>query len=473
MTYRAIVRYDQDNNIAQLWIDASVEGDTSMLGEDRADPGDSIEGFALRQSDSDLNEGILVDNLMIGGTFNDVLVFVSSTEPTLTLNDAPTSGSTITISPEEANNNATIDFSTTNFTVDTPSSGDGYIKWNIKDTSDDSVVDSGDIFTTGFPPTYPVTGLSAGKTYLLFAELVDNTGTPISPAVTYTLTVIIAEYTVVANLAALRASPIGDDLYYQVSGEVIGTFMQNNRNQKYIQDATAGILIDDPNFNIATVYNIGDGVVNIKGQLSSFNGVLQFLPIEDAPEVPVNSTGNVITPEVVTITELLSNWNNYESELVEIKGATFVGATGNFATGTDYPINDGASDLNFRTNFFDANYIGSLIPTTPRDLVVLVGEFNGTPQVTARDLDDGILRIERDAINGFNLYPNPVTNGKLFINTLSNADKEIQIYNILGKQVLSTKLKGRELNVSKLSSGIYILKILEEGKTATRKMVIK
>ncbi|HHC79756.1 MAG TPA: T9SS type A sorting domain-containing protein, partial [Flavobacteriia bacterium] len=70
-------------------------------------------------------------------------------------------------------------------------------------------------------------------------------------------------------------------------------------------------------------------------------------------------------------------------------------------------------------------------------------------------------------------YPNPVTNGILTINTFSNADKKIQIFDILGKQVISTNLRGKELNVSKLNSGIYILKILEEGKTATRKLVIK
>jgi len=68
-SYRATVKYDQDNNIAQLWIDAAVEGDTSISGTDEADPGDSMVAFGLRQSDSELNEGVLVDNLMIATTF--------------------------------------------------------------------------------------------------------------------------------------------------------------------------------------------------------------------------------------------------------------------------------------------------------------------------------------------------------------------------------------------------------------------
>lgn len=72
-TYRVTVRYDQVNNIAQLWVDASAEGDTSILGADEADPGVAVVSFGLRQSDSNLNEAILIDNLVIAGSFNETL----------------------------------------------------------------------------------------------------------------------------------------------------------------------------------------------------------------------------------------------------------------------------------------------------------------------------------------------------------------------------------------------------------------
>lgn len=68
-TYRVTVKYDQDTNIAQLWIDASSEADPSILGADEADPGSTVAAFSLRQSDSSDNEGILVDNLAITQTF--------------------------------------------------------------------------------------------------------------------------------------------------------------------------------------------------------------------------------------------------------------------------------------------------------------------------------------------------------------------------------------------------------------------
>ena len=76
-------------------------------------------------------------------------------------------------------------------------------------------------------------------------------------------------------------------------------------------------------------------------------------------------------------------------------------------------------------------------------------------------------------IDGLSIYPNPVTNGKVYISTSQNKDKDILFYNVLGKPVQRTKLRGKELDVSNLSAGIYILKIKEEDATATRKLVVR
>ena len=73
VTYRVTVKYDQNQNIAQLWVNASSETDASILGDDEADPGTSITQFGFRQSDSSQNEGILIDNLSISQTFNETL----------------------------------------------------------------------------------------------------------------------------------------------------------------------------------------------------------------------------------------------------------------------------------------------------------------------------------------------------------------------------------------------------------------
>jgi len=80
---------------------------------------------------------------------------------------------------------------------------------------------------------------------------------------------------------------------------------------------------------------------------------------------------------------------------------------------------------------------------------------------------------ETASIEGLSLYPNPVNNGKVYITTKNDLDKEIIIFDVLGKKVLQTVLSSRELNVSTLSSGVYIIRINEREASATRKLIIR
>ena len=85
----------------------------------------------------------------------------------------------------------------------------------------------------------------------------------------------------------------------------------------------------------------------------------------------------------------------------------------------------------------------------------------------------GILRNNQNSISGLRVYPNPVTNGTLFIETSANAEKTVAVFDVLGKKVLSTSTNDNAVNVSSLNAGVYIVKITEEGKTASRKLVIR
>ncbi|WP_338647081.1 T9SS type A sorting domain-containing protein [Flavobacterium sp. KS-LB2] len=80
---------------------------------------------------------------------------------------------------------------------------------------------------------------------------------------------------------------------------------------------------------------------------------------------------------------------------------------------------------------------------------------------------------ETAVIEGLSLYPNPVSNGKVYITSKNDLDKEIIIFDVLGKKVLQTTLSSRELNVSNLTSGVYIIKINEKEASATRKLIIR
>ncbi len=78
-----------------------------------------------------------------------------------------------------------------------------------------------------------------------------------------------------------------------------------------------------------------------------------------------------------------------------------------------------------------------------------------------------------EEINGFRMFPNPVTTGKLNIYTQKNLIKEVAIYDLLGKQVYRKMLVNTQLDISDLSSGVYILRVAEDQRISTRKLVIQ
>ncbi|KGO93866.1 hypothetical protein Q767_14435 [Flavobacterium enshiense DK69] len=75
-------------------------------------------------------------------------------------------------------------------------------------------------------------------------------------------------------------------------------------------------------------------------------------------------------------------------------------------------------------------------------------------------------------MTGLNIYPNPA-NDVLHITTSANEIKTIAIYDVMGKEVFNTTTANETINITSLNAGVYIIKITEEGKTATRKLVIK
>lgn len=72
------------------------------------------------------------------------------------------------------------------------------------------------------------------------------------------------------------------------------------------------------------------------------------------------------------------------------------------------------------------------------------------------------------------IYPNPIKNGAFYISSPSNSLQSVQIFDLLGKQVYSKKIEANEkVKTSNLNAGIYILKVEENGKVATRKLMVE
>jgi hypothetical protein len=93
--------------------------------------------------------------------------------------------------------------------------------------------------------------------------------------------------------------------------------------------------------------------------------------------------------------------------------------------------------------------------------------------VTAQEVKQQSKGQEASSIEGLNLYPNPVSNGKVYITSKNDLDKGVIIFDVLGKKTLQTTISSKELNIANLSPGVYIIKINEGEATATRKLIVK
>lgn len=466
-SYRAIIKFDQLNGTAQLWISPSASTDTSISGATGSPT--TVTEFELRQSDSSEDETIRVDNLMIGQTFDDVVTFVASTTPELSIGGFTENQ---VFSPETTE--VPLNVSLNNFTLsaddgegESDNTGDGYIKGTA---TIDGVAEVDALFTTDFEDFE----VEAGKEYTLTMELVNNDGTSLSPAVISSVTFSIASYEQAATISEIRSGT--EDNYYELTGEAIMTFdTGNSRNQKYIQDASGAILIDDTAGIISTSYTVGDGISGIKGKLSSYGGVLQFVPQVDPGAA--SNTGIPFSAETVSIAELNQNFENYESEWITINDVTFSAADGTatFEYRENYEITDGTNTLVFRTAFSDADLIGVVIPSSSANVTGPAAEFNGTAQIFGISLANIVLGVERNTLPGFGAYPNPVNGGALTITTASSTLKTLNIYNVLGKKVFTQNFSARNktFDISPISSGVYIMKVTEGDAIATKKLIIE
>lgn len=249
--------------------------------------------------------------------------------------------------------------------------------------------------------------------------------------------------TEVTDIATLRQNSSG---LYKLTGEAVLTLKTSSRNAKYIQDATAGILIDDAAGVITTVYNPGDGITGVTGTLGVFNSMLQFTPVADPGAA--TSSGKTVNPVVVPLAEII----NHPAKLVTVKNVTITG-TGNFAASTNYNLN-GAANPVLRVAYSDLPYVGQPIPATEQDITGVVLMFGTTAQLVPRTLADfntstGLAKLSAD----YKVY---VSAGTLMVE--SPRAERMEVYNALG-QLVHASLMQAGMNSVQVPAGLLIVKI--------------
>lgn len=170
-------------------------------------------------------------------------------------------------------------------------------------------VDDSDPVTNGIMYSSP---LSISTTTTVKAVAYVGTDTSFMNQATYTFP------TEVDDIAAFKAANTAtNNTIYKITGDVTHVF--HNGAYTYVRDASAGLLVYG---TITNEYAEGDVISGgLFGTYSLYNGQVEMLPTQD-PAVSTQNTG-AVQPTVVTIADLLANYNDYDAQLITLENVTF------------------------------------------------------------------------------------------------------------------------------------------------------
>ncbi|MCX6230059.1 MAG: T9SS type A sorting domain-containing protein [Bacteroidetes bacterium] len=327
-----------------------------------------------------------------------------------------------------------------------------------------------------------LTGLTASTLYHARAFAKNAIGLSYGADITFTTQVAGIPC---ANIAALRLKTADNSTVYELTAEVLLSCKVASRNQKYVQDASGAILIDDAGLIITTTYNVGDGITGIKGKLENYYGLLEFHPVVNT--AAATSTGNTITPVTVTALNLQDTVFMYQhqSKLIKLVSLSFTDANGTmkFGTGKKFRMSQTTTtDSLFYCNFYDADYTATatamVVPSGTGDVTGIAVWSKSHCYITARNKYDvsllvGVNDVQADKIG---IYPNP-SNGKFTVNVENASNGEIKIYSLVGSLIYTQQINkaNNELDLSSYGKGLYFVQFTDakSGKSWTEKLIVK
>ena len=156
-------------------------------------------------------------------------------------------------------------------------------------------------------------------------------------------------------------------------------------------------------------------------------------------------TGNSIVPKV-EVSEDGSNWTalSYSRIVTNTSVWEYVTASGTIPSTT-----------NLRIRF--TNPVNSNVGFRVDDL-----KLTGTQT----------LAVNNAKKEHFNIYPTVVTNGIICVTSANNQTKKVNIYDASAKLVIS-RGTDKEINVSQLPKGTYIINVEENGIVESKKFIVK
>ena len=238
-----------------------------------------------------------------------------------------------------------------------------------------------------------------------------------------------------------------------------------------IDDENDGIAVFSSGLDFGYAVNEGD-LIEVKGKIDQFAGLTEIIP----DSLRLLGAGTIAT-EIFVVGEL-SEFS--ESQLLNInKDLTLIDATQWLGDGSTFSVfaTDGTIEYEI---LIDNDTELSALPLPVNDIIRVRGlgsqrdvsaPFDAGYRIVPRyaaDIDFLVANKEIEISQNVSIYPNPARDVISFLSNIGIVS--VEIYDLSGE--LTSKGFTNEMDVSDLTTGIYVVKIYTKEGVAIKKLII-
>ncbi|MBU2939043.1 T9SS type A sorting domain-containing protein [Lacinutrix sp. C3R15] len=251
----------------------------------------------------------------------------------------------------------------------------------------------------------------------------------------------------------------------------------------YILDSEAASVTGTLNLGGTAPYNAIDdftgieALTGITGLVITYNSAVTSLDVSANTSLTLlNTEGSTSLSNIVTGTNAtLSEFRIPGSPVgtVDLSGnpsITIVDVRQTSLTSLDMRNGNNAN-----VTSFDSRFNGSLecIFVDDKDATYLTSWLKDSGVFVNDEAGCSTLSVANETEFTFNIYPNPAKNSIYVMSSLQ--ESKIQVYDITGKLVLKEQMQFGEntIDVSAMAPGVYLARILADGKSQTKKILIQ
>ncbi|MCF8379787.1 MAG: T9SS type A sorting domain-containing protein [Bacteroidales bacterium] len=199
---------------------------------------------------------------------------------------------------------------------------------------------------------------------------------------------------------------------------------------------------------------------------------------------PIGNQFGIGIAKVNSLAEVIWLLSGSDSVKFDVDSEIFVVMNYDVDAGTsEVWINPAGTDLGLETAPASALLLTGADMAEVGKFVIRQDSESETPTIVMDELRVGVTwasvtpRASTNSIDKYNskvtVYPNPVSNGYFSIQSTSNAEKHVKIFNDLGQQVYYKVIKENQMvDVTSLGAGIYFVMFEEKGNISTEKILI-